>query len=247
MKNIFVVLLLFLSTNVFANESLISINYEKPLNKIDINIKQDILDSNVNDDLINFIVETFKVSRKINIVYGYSDGPLYSSEDNTIYIPYRFIDNVTIKFENVVKEDIDEKVFDSLLHTLFHEIAHLFIFEYEIPVLGKEEDAADGLANILLLEYYDHGSQITQNAAELFLLESKEIKSLSKIDFWDEHSLDIQRYYSTMCYIYGSNSRKNSFIKKELKYDKYRSESCIEEYNILYDNWFFILKPFMKM
>ena len=98
MKSIFIALLLFISINVLANASSISINYEKPLNKIDESIKQDILDSNVN-------------------------------------------------------------------------IAHLFIFEYEIPVLGKEEDASDELANILLLEYYDHGAQVTQNAAELFLLE----------------------------------------------------------------------------
>lgn len=247
MKSIFVTLLLFLSINVLANESSIFINYEEPSNKIDESIKQDILDLDVNDDLISFIDETFNISEKINIIYGYNDGPLYSSENNTIYIPYSFIDEIAIRFEEEKKDNVNEKVFDSLLHTLFHEIAHLFIFEFEIPILGKEEDAADGLANILLLEYYEHGSKITQNAAELFLLESKDIKSLSKIDFWDEHSLDIQRYYSTMCYIYGSNPTKNGFIKKELQYDINKSELCIEEYNILHDNWFLILKPFMKM
>ena len=35
--------------------------------------------------------------------------------------------------------------------TLYHETGHLLVHELDLPVLGKEEDAADALAVILIL------------------------------------------------------------------------------------------------
>lgn len=227
-------------------EPQVVITYEKPLNKKDNAIQQDILNSQINQEFKNFIHENFKIDKNINLSYGYQDGPMFLSKNNTIYIPYSFIKEVNKRFKNKYKKEMKDKVYDSLLHTLFHELAHLLINMYEIPVVGKEEDAADSLANIILLEFYEKGAEITKNAAELFLLESASVKVFNKFDFWDEHSLDIQRYYSTMCYIYGSDTKKNSSIKEELKYDKYRSEFCEEEYEILTENWSYLLEPFLK-
>ncbi|MEO7221025.1 MAG: DUF4344 domain-containing metallopeptidase, partial [Devosia sp.] len=41
------------------------------------------------------------------------------------------------------------------IFTLYHEAGHLLVGELGLPVLGKEEDAADALAVILILKYTD--------------------------------------------------------------------------------------------
>src|SRR5690554_4191597 len=36
-------------------------------------------------------------------------------------------------------------------HTLLHEIGHLFVDQFDLPVLGKEEDAVDTFATLTML------------------------------------------------------------------------------------------------
>lgn len=244
-KIFFIFTALLLSLNLQAKN--INISYDKPKNKADRDIKKLIQDSKVNEDFAIFVDQTFKISKDINIVYGYNQGPQYDPSSNTIAISYDFIDEMYYRFEKKHKGDVTNKVFDSLLHTLLHEFAHAFIFVENIPVVGKEEDAADGLANIMILESFENGADITLNAAELFLLESKDRPNHTKEDYWDEHSLDIQRYYSTMCYIYGSAPEKYESLARNLGYDDYRKNFCEGDYANLYTSWMDLLTPFFKL
>ena len=78
-------------------------------------------------------------------MFGGEDGPLFDSEQKTIYIPYFFLDEVKARFiqNNYSSTGVSEAdvTMDALMHTMFHEFAHAIIFMYELPVLGREEDA----------------------------------------------------------------------------------------------------------
>jgi hypothetical protein len=135
---------------------------------------------------------------------------------------------------------------DALLHTLFHELGHALVTMYEIPVLGKEEDAVDGLADVLLIEYVENGREMAISAADLFDLESEDRVELSEEDFSDEHSLDLQRFYNTLCHVYGSDPETYKALPEETGLADDRTDSCVEEYNLLYNDWLALLKPYMK-
>ncbi len=199
----------------------------------------------------SLINQEFELKESLKLVFGEKDGPLFDSGINTIMIPYGFMLDVEERFQNA-KYASDtgisnkEAAMDALMHTIFHELAHALIFQYDLPVLGKEEDAADGLASVLLIEYLDEGQEVVISAADLFDLESLDIQEYQAKDYWDEHSLDIQRYYSSLCHVYGSAPKKYTQIKIDEKFSDEKAENCIDDYEILVNSWLVLLDPFLN-
>ncbi|PIE39998.1 MAG: hypothetical protein CSA51_03045 [Gammaproteobacteria bacterium] len=172
-------------------------------------------------------------------------------DKNQIEIPFWFVLDVISHLEKVHYDEtglsIGEASSDILMHTIFHELAHAFIAMYGIPILGKEEDAADTLATILLIEYFSDGQDIALTAADFFAIESENREGgLQDEDFGGEHSLDEQRHYSTLCYIYGSSPKEYAFLVEEGRLPKERSETCIDEYEEKVQNWSKLLEPYIK-
>lgn len=79
---------------------------------------------------------------------------------------------------------------------LYHEQGHALIDELDLPQTGKNEDAADELA-VLLATRLPGGQEGARAAALWFQLSGAKYDDASKVAplFWDEHSLDLQRYY----------------------------------------------------
>ena len=114
-------------------------------------------------------------------------------------------------------DDRIEFMIANLEFTLVHEFGHALISELNIPVLGKEEDAADQIATIALLvgvpgHWHDDSPLERQNAKKLDVVAHTwhiewELarQTGSKIAYWDSHSLDIQRFYTILCLVYGSD------------------------------------------
>lgn len=195
---------------------------------------------------VEFINEYFKLKRTLILQLGADDGPLYDPNEDIIQIPYEFYQQVETLFGEIVPDDADlqrEYTIDSLLHALFHEFGHAIVDQFAIPVLGKEEDAVDALASVLLIEYYENGADMAINAAELFALEGEDRGSLQEEDFWDEHSLDEQRFYTTLCHVYGSDPETYKNIAEEAGFSDERADNCEYEYLKLVENWGTLLEP----
>lgn len=217
---------------------------------IDSSIKQDLLSSELIKSVVETLNEEFTFLDTIELVFGEEDGPLFDSRSNKISVPYAFVDEVRTRFTNANYKEtgIDEKTasMDVLAHTIIHEFAHAFIFMHEIPVLGREEDAADSLATVLLAEYFANGQEIVISAADLFDLESEDRTELEAADFWDEHSLDRQRFYSTLCHVYGSNPEQYAELPDSLGFSMERAELCVEEFDAITKSWSTLLEPHRK-
>ena len=209
-------------------------------------IQRQIKQSGSGEEVVALINDTLTLPRSLRIVFGADDGPLYDPEYREILIPYDFIEEVNTRFvaakyasTGVTPTQATE---DALIHTLFHELGHALIDLYQLPVVGKEEDAVDALANVLLIEFYEQGQETVLSAADLFDLESTDRDTLEDADFWDEHSLDEQRYYSALCHVYGSAPDKYASLLKQAGISEDRAELCISEYQALASNWFRLLK-----
>lgn len=96
--------------------------------------------------------------------------------------------------------------------TIFHEIGHAAIDQFDIPVLGMEEDTADFVATMSMIHGHRVEADIRQAelllmAAEIWIAEwlGQGQYSGNRHAYWDVHSLAIQRFYNIICLVYGSN------------------------------------------
>ncbi|MEM7017126.1 MAG: DUF4344 domain-containing metallopeptidase [Pseudomonadota bacterium] len=244
------VVFLLLSAAVAYAENTAYVTYEKPADATEKLLKKRLVSTNTVESVITFINDNFYLPEQLEFFFGGEEGPLYDSEDNQIFIPYSFVTEVEERFAEAQYEETgvsaDEATMDAIMHTMFHEFAHSAIYMYDLPVIGKEEDAADGLATVLLIEYFEDGQEIAISAADLFNLESDDRDALGEEDFWDEHSLDEQRYYSTLCHVYGSNPKEYNSILEDASFSEERAELCEEEYEHLSESWHALLNPHMK-
>lgn len=198
------------------------------------------------ESAVALINELFDTEPLVTLRMGAEDGPLFDGEQRRIDIPYAFITDVRTRFraaEAFSEEELVTVSDDVLLHTLFHEVAHALIDVYDIPVLGREEDAADGLATVLLIEYFEGGHEIALTAAQMFQLESPPTAALEAADFWGEHSLDQQRFYQLLCHVYGSAPEQFADLMEEQGVEPERLEQCETEYEQLVASWQALLAP----
>ena len=81
----------------------------------------------------------------------------------------------------------------------------------------------------------------------MFGLESEDSDVLEQSQFWSEHSLNIQRYYTTLCHVYGSDPEMHEeLINDESGLSEDRASSCIDEYERIRDGWLSVLAPYLK-
>jgi hypothetical protein len=140
-----------------------------------------------------------------------------------------------------------EFAFNNSLFVLYHEIGHLFVGEFELPVLGKEEDAADSLASVMLLaQETDESSQALVDAADGWYLTefSSEAETYESADFYDEHSLSIQRAYQTVCLMVGADPETFGEVADEFDIDSDRQGSCAFDYQQAATSWASLLEPY---
>jgi len=201
--------------------------------------------------LIEFINDQLHFSSPITVRIDVDDGPLYDPVTDEIWMPRSFGKGIASIFasgdDTLDAQEQQEIVNDVVLHTLVHEAGHALFAQVDIPLLAREEDAVDALASVLLLEFHEQGDDVVLNAAEMFGLESDSVEWFEAADFWGEHSLDIQRYYTSICHVYGSDSEAHEdLINEDYGLSEERAEACIDEYYLLREGWLSVLNPYLK-
>jgi hypothetical protein len=134
-------------------------------------------------------------------------------------------------------------VMSSLMFIFLHELGHGLISVYKLPAVGREEDAADQLAGLVLISTGDSGLDIAMRGAQFFRLLAA---SGAKTPFFDEHSLDAQRYYNVLCMVYGSNPDRLGSLVGDDKLPASRARRCPQEYSKIYYAWDNLLTPHMQ-
>jgi hypothetical protein len=126
------------------------------------------------------------------------------------------------------RETLVEFVMGNMLFVLLHELGHATMEELRIPVLGREEDAADDFAILRLLKARsDMPHRVLVDAAKgWFLSHRRDQRNGEGLVFYDEHSLDKQRAYHIVCLMVGSDPSLMVDLADEEKLPSDRRESC---------------------
>jgi Putative metallopeptidase len=201
--------------------------------------------------LAKSLASAFELPNTLTIkgVNGFGGGPFYNPEDNSITLPYEF---TTVVLGVIAQADPEESQYewgeavgavDSFI--LAHEFAHALIHNFELPVLGREEDAADGVATALLL-LASEGSVYAADAAEFWLSFSGRQNPPRLAEYADNHSFDRQRADNILCWIGGAEEELLvAFVENEVLPES-RAVSCPGEWELLRRSVEQVMEPHLQ-
>jgi hypothetical protein len=146
------------------------------------------------------------------------------------------------------REKLAEFVSGNMLFVLLHELGHTTIGELDLPVLGREEDAADSFASLTLINIKSEFSNrvLAEAAKGWFMADRRDKKEGEPVVYYDEHGLNQQRAYQIVCYMVGADPGRFKDLAEEIKLPKDRQESCSADYRKAAKSWGALLKPHVR-
>ena len=138
-----------------------------------------------------------------------------------------------------------EFVAGNVIFATLHEVGHMLISQMALPVLGREEDAADAFATLIFLRVGNVFSDrlLNQAARGWFLSERRDLTRRTALDFSDEHALDRQRAYNIVCLMVGSNSEKFGELADMARMPEARQHTCQFDFSNASWSWDKALAP----
>ncbi|CAN3130284.1 DUF4344 domain-containing protein [Mycobacterium sp. smrl_JER01] len=176
----------------------------------------------------------------------------WNRTDQQMELCYEFVDDLQSLFGAAGEPDPLAMAMDATYATFFHEMGHMVIDIYDLPITGREEDVADQVAAFMLLqpgedEQLDGESvDVMLAMAELFELFAAEDGEPDESAFADEHSPDKVRVYNLLCWTFGADPDGNSGIVDNGLLPEERAVQCEDEFEQINRSWITLLAPHMK-
>jgi hypothetical protein len=132
----------------------------------------------------------------------------------------------------------------NMLFVLLHETGHALVTEMGLPVLGREEDAADAYATVTMLKFGSSFSNrvLVEAAKGWFLSAERNDRRGNMLAFYDEHGLDWQRAYQIVCLLVGSDPDQFKQLADWVQMPEDRQDSCQGDYSNASWSWETVLK-----
>lgn len=130
---------------------------------------------------------------------------------------------------------------------VLHETGHALVHLLDLPVTGRQEDAVDQLAAILMLRFAaldETSAQVIGNlrmAADWLLSRSTGAYNLDA--YADEHALGEQRYFNLQCLIYGTDPAAFASMVEAGDLTPSRAQGCARETRLATRAWLRLLLP----
>jgi hypothetical protein len=157
--------------------------------------------------------------------------------DDAITICYEYIEELQEYMATETTpagiEPIDTLI-GPFVDTVLHEFAH-GLFDYlDIPILGREEDAADQVSAYIYLQLgKDEARRLIMGTAYTYLLEVQDTDPPDMEEFADEHSTSEQRVINLSCLAYGADPKLFKDVIKRVGVPQFRIDICEEEYELI--------------
>jgi hypothetical protein len=147
-----------------------------------------------------------------------------------------------------VKRQLVEFVTGNTLFVVAHELGHGLINELNMPVLGREEDAADSFAVVTALKLGTAFSErvLLDAAKGLVLSSTRDKKEGTALAFYGAHGLDLQRAYNVVCFMVGSDPEKYKTLAADAELPEGRQEACVYEWKNTSWSWEEMLKKHLR-
>jgi hypothetical protein len=155
--------------------------------------------------------------------------------------PYQSDGPVTICYEHVAKvaqlvprtpqlgsPPPDSMIVGAFIQQVLHEVAIATFDILDIPVWGREHDAADKLAGFIMMQFgKDVAVKIMLGAARFFEVSERQ---WNPGDFASEQSPEAQRFFNYLCIAIGADPTTFKFLVDQNIFPLRRAQRCQGEY-----------------
>jgi Putative metallopeptidase len=154
-------------------------------------------------------------------------------EGSVVNVCYEYIEEIraaapqTVSPEGIAREDaIAGPVAEAFLHETGHALFHLL----DLPIFGREEDAADQFAAFVMLQLPQEDARKLLGGVAFMLRREVETRKVDSDAFSDVRGLPAQRFFNLVCMAYGSDPKYFADMVEKGYLPKGRAEDCQGEY-----------------
>ena len=187
---------------------------------------------------IKEFLSPFRFPWALDLILTGCDGEadaMYS--DDAITICYEYIEDL----QDYMPEEITPsgiKPIDTFIgpffDTVLHEFAHALFDYHGIPVLGREEDAADQVSALIYLQTSrEEARRLITGTVYAYMLEVQDTDPPDMEEYADEHSTAEQRAINLICLAYGSDPELFADLPAVGGLPQYRVDICEEEFELI--------------
>jgi hypothetical protein len=130
---------------------------------------------------------------------------------------------------------------------VLHETGHALVHLLDLPVTGRQEDAVDQLAAILMLRFAGLDETTDEVVGNLRLaanwLLSRSTGAYNLDAYADEHALGEQRYFNLQCLVYGTDPQRFAGMVAAGDLTAARARGCAYETRKVSRAWLRLLLP----
>ena len=147
---------------------------------------------------------------------------------NICYEYYEYLENIAPKAPTAQGFTRDEVIVGGFIDALFHELGHALFDILNVPVFGREEDAADQISSFTMLQFGQDVARVTIKGAAFTYLNSANPRT--RTEFADEHGTSAQRFFNYLCIAYGGHPEAFADFIKQGLLPQERAVHCDREY-----------------
>lgn len=156
----------------------------------------------------------------------------------TVSICYEYLQEIWDSMPEETKAVLGESMKDAICGQLFfavaHELGHAMFDIFDVPVFGRQEDAADQFATYMMLQFGgEQALQLINGAAYGYHAYIKDLSTKPQVTLplaalSSDHGTPEERYFNLICAAYGYDQRL--FSLEMHKIPPSRAQKCRDEY-----------------
>jgi Putative metallopeptidase len=189
----------------------VKVNYEQPSKKY-IEIYEGLKRRKVLERLQRFL-SPLRLPRDLTVRLAEcgADTKTYSP-GGPVTLCYEMVEKiVNITMQNTKDANEQTLVIDgSFVQAVLHEVSYAIFDLLQVPIWGREHDAADRLAALIMIQFGDQVALTTIVGTAKFFEYSK--RAWTGEDFAEVGSPEAQRFYNLLCIAYGGDPLTFSFL-----------------------------------
>ena len=194
------------------------------------------------EDIATWMNDWVRLPRDVTLTFAEcgESNAYYHPENRTVVVCFEMVDELDHIFAG--DRDRDQSVNDALLFTTMHEVGHALVNVLDLPITGREEDAVDQLASLILVDGAEDGDEAAINGVRGLPDDGQ----MDDMAFADEHALNGQRFYNVLCLVYGQDPDAYASWTRDGTLPEERAERCPAEYEQTRAAWQKLLAPYLK-
>ena len=174
----------------------------------------------------------------------------YSPPNRSLVLCYELVADVIKKAPATESADgfitRESAIVGNLVGTVLHEGGHMLFDMLDVPVFGREEDAADEMASFIALQFNESVARVVVKGWVWTWAKGTDPAATAPMSVWsDEHGTASQRMYNSLCLGYGGDPANfEEFVAKGYL-PKKRADHCAAEYDLVRDAFVKTVLPFI--